>query len=441
MRIAFCTTCKGRAQHIKLTLARNLADNSDYANAVFILLDYGSTDDLVPYLKETHAQDIASGRLVVYSRANDGPFRMAHAKNIAHRLGILHGAEILVSLDADNYTGRGFASYVAAEFERIEDRGFLRGRMVKGFMPRGISGRIIVTAKAFLKAGGYDERYNDWGPDDWDFSARLRRLGYEPFDIPVQFLSGHNHPDRIRFREYPHAKAIAEGYAAENPEVTDRETTVVNWGHFGCAVLWRNFDPAATVVLAPIATRIFGIGMHKTGTTSLHEALTLLGLDSNHWPAPHWARDVYDEVIDKGRSPTLERSYAICDLPLPLVFRELDAAYPGSRFILTMRNEEAWLRSVGNHWGRETNPWRKSWDADCFTHRCHTALYGRKTFDPETFRARYWRHNFEVLEHFKNRPEALLVLNIDKAAKWAPLCQFLGMPVPAAEYPHFNRTR
>src|SRR6185369_18018324 len=149
-------------QHLKMTLPKNLADNADYKDCVFIVLDYGSQDDLLFYLKKHHADDIDSGRLVVYSRVNDGPFRMAHAKNIAHRLGILHGAEILVNLDADNYTGRGFASYVRGEFERIGDRGFLRGRMVKGFMPRGIAGRVVVTAKAFLKLGGYDETYSAW---------------------------------------------------------------------------------------------------------------------------------------------------------------------------------------------------------------------------------------------------------------------------------------
>jgi hypothetical protein len=442
MRIAFCTTCKGRAQHIKQTLPKNLADNADYEDAVFIILDYGSQDDLIPYLKAEHQADTDAGRLVVYSRDNDGPFRMAHAKNIAHRLGILHGAEILVNLDADNYTGRSFARYVAGEFERIEDRGFLRGRMVKGFMPRGISGRIVVTSKAFLKAGGYDERYNDWGPDDWDFSARLRRLGYEPFDIPVQHLSGHNHPDRIRFRDYPHARLQFEQYAkAETTAITEGDSTVVNFGRFGCSTLSRNFDPTDTIELKPVATRVFGIGMHKTGTVSLHEALGRLGLDSAHWVGPWWARAIYEEVmVGSGRSKTLERSYALSDLPLALIFRQLDVAYPGSKFILTMRNETDWLMSVETHWS-EANEWHGTWKRDCFTNRCHSLLYGRASFDRETMRARYWRHNFEVLEYFKDRPEDLLVLNIDSKLKWPPLCHFLGLPVPDVPYPHFNRSR
>lgn len=440
MRIAFVTTCKNRTQHLKMTLPKNLADNADYPDCVFIVLDYGSQDDLRAYMLAHHGADLASGRLVFYSRQHDGPFKMAHAKNIAHRLGILHGAQILVNLDADNYTGRNFAYYVDAEFVRIGDRGFLRGRMVKGFMPRGIAGRIAVTSKAFLKLGGYDEAYAAWGPDDWDFNARLRRVGYEPFDIPVQFLSGHNHSDGIRFRDYPAARANAEKYDC-TVEITESTRTIVNFGRFGCAELVRNLDYTARVVLDPLPTRIFGIGMHKTGTTSLHEALTRLGLDSAHWPAPHWARDLYEEVVaNEGRSATLERSYAVCDLPLPLLYRQLDQAYPGSKFILTMRGDEAWARSVERHW-HQSNQWRSTWDTDCFTHRCHKLLYGRKSFDWVTFVRRYWQHNFEVLEHFKDRPADLLILNIDAKLKWEPLCAFLGLPVPTVNYPHFNRSK
>src|SRR5215469_11906059 len=119
MTIAFCTTCKNRTSHLRQTLPSNLADNADYPDCKFVVLDYNSRDDLLDYLVAHHARDIASGRLVVYSMPPPGgveiPFRMAHAKNMAHRCGILEGATILVNLDADNFTGPGFAGYVAEE--------------------------------------------------------------------------------------------------------------------------------------------------------------------------------------------------------------------------------------------------------------------------------------------------------------------------------------
>src|ERR1700735_68052 len=103
-RIAFCTTCKGRALHIKQTLPQNLADNPD---ALFVLLDYNSDDDLQHYLWTSHRADIESGRRVIYSHLNGQTWLISHAKNMAARCAILEGAEILVTVDADNFTGPG----------------------------------------------------------------------------------------------------------------------------------------------------------------------------------------------------------------------------------------------------------------------------------------------------------------------------------------------
>jgi len=114
--IAFCITCRGRAQHIKKTLPQNLADNK---KAKFILIDYGSPDDLLEYVTSAHADELATGRLVIYSYQADR-FRMAHAKNFAHRCAILEGADILCNLDADNMTGKDFDLYIADLFRQAE---------------------------------------------------------------------------------------------------------------------------------------------------------------------------------------------------------------------------------------------------------------------------------------------------------------------------------
>lgn len=74
MKIAFCTTCKGRTPHLELTLPRNVADNADYADAVFVVVNYNSRDNLAGYL-ESHRALIESGRLVVYGFTEPTPFR------------------------------------------------------------------------------------------------------------------------------------------------------------------------------------------------------------------------------------------------------------------------------------------------------------------------------------------------------------------------------
>lgn len=432
--IVFCTTCKGRAQHLELTLPQNLSDNED---CKFLVLDYNSQDHLLPWLEKNHKFDLDSGRLVLYRMPVPERFRMAHAKNVAHRLGIVEGGETLVNLDADNFTGKGFASYIGAAMD--DDDSFLWARMVPGLLPRGISGRIAVSAKAFVNVGGYDERFDTWGPDDKDFNARLRRLGYTAKEIHPAFLAGLNHNDKVRFREYPDA-ADSPGGEDEFESVTSSKATIANFGQFGIGTVFRNFD-SQPVRLHSIPTRIFGIGMHKTATTSLHHALGILGIDSAHWISAHWAKAIFDEMKSVGRSLTLERSYALSDLPIPLLYRELDAAYPGSKFVLTVRSEESWIESIRNHWSHERNPFRAAWSKDPFTHRVHRELYGTKGFDAEVMLARYRRHNAEVREYFRSRPQDLLVMQMDGGAGWHQLCAFLGRPIPDVPYPRAFTTQ
>lgn len=438
LRIVFCTTCKGRLQHLKETLHKNITDNRDYENAVFVVLDYGSQDGLSYHLRTNFPVEIAAGKLVVYRFENSGPFRMAHAKNMAHRCGILEGADILVNLDSDNFTGAGFADYVNNQTIGYSDA-FLWSRMIKDGperLPRGISGRIAVHRDQFLCVGGYDERFEAWGPDDMDFNARLRRLGNLSLEIDSRFLKAIQHPDKMRFREYPKAAATC----GEDSVLPESDATIANWGQFGMGTVYRNFSHEP-IVLGPVPTRIFGIGMHKTATTSLHTALRILGFKSGHWQNAHWAKAIYQEMSGAGRSRTLEQFYALSDLPIPVLFRELDAAYPGSKFILTVRNEWVWLESVRRHWSHEHNKFRVNWSVDPFTHKIHRVLYGQKGFDAKIFIDRYRQHNREVMEYFRDRPNDLLVIDMNLAAeKWEELCRFLDTEIPKVPYPHHFKT-
>lgn len=425
MKIVFCSTVKNRSAHLALTLPKNLEGNP---KSKFIVLDYGSDESL---------PEIKSDRVSIY-RYEAPSFKMAHAKNMSHRLGMLEGADVLVNLDADNYLGDGFEDFVEGWFEEAALSKFapkpifLWSGLVKGLGRkfRGVSGRIAVTPAAFIKAGGYDEKYDTWAPDDKDFNARLCCLGYRPVQIDREYLEAIPHGHGMRFQEYPHAREAADG---EEQELPPFKSAVVNGGKIGCGFLTGT--DGSNVDLKPIPTRIFGIGMHKTATTSLHTALKILGYESEHWGANGWARKVWDEMRAAGVSPSLERFYAASDLPISLLYRELDKAYPGSKFILTIREEFDWLRSVRNHFSYRFNPYRWEWDRYPFSNRIHQALYGRRDFDATTMLNRYRKHNAEVRAYFKNRPGDLLVLDMDKRGGWTELCGFLQKPLPSVEYP------
>jgi len=446
-RIAFCTTCRGRVQHLRQTLPKNIADNADYENCVFVVLLYASGTEAKQYLRANHSADIASGRLVVYSYEDGGhAFKMALSKNIAMRCGILEGAEILITQDADNFTGASFAHFVAASFR---EPGIVPGifmcpnyQHIKSLPHgalrpvRGYAGRLAVWTSTFVKMGGYDEIYDVWGSEDIDMCFRLQKSGYAMRYIENAYLHGINHSAEVRFKEYPHAQV----YENENQVdiIRARTDTVVNHGRFGLGTVYRNFTPKP-ITLGPIPTRIFGIGMQKSATTSLHEAFKILGFDSLHWGQGE-APLIWQEMNALRRSPTLEKWYALSDMPIPLLYRQLDEDYPGSKFILTVRDEVDWLASVKKLWSYDHNPTRKLWDVYPISNQLHTALYGTKDFDALIFLERYRRHNAEVREYFKDRPQDLLVMNMDRGGEWRALCAFLGKPVPKVAYPRANRS-
>jgi hypothetical protein len=171
--------------------------------------------------------------------------------------------------------------------------------------------------------------------------------------------------------------------------------------------------------------KVFGIGFHKTGTTSLAAALEHLGYRVTGPNGVH-DPDIAENVHDMARK-ILDEYDAVQDNPWPLLFRELDEWYPGSRFILTRRDPDKWISSVTRHFGSDDTPMR-AW------------IYGvgHPEGHEETYLARFRRHYEQVEAYFRHRPQDLLSMDLTAGDGWDELCPFLGVPVPATPFPHRN---
>ena len=91
-------------------------------------------------------------------------------------------------------------------------------------------------------------------------------------------------------------------------------------------------------------TKVFGIGFHKTGTSSLAKALERLG-----YTVCGARRDLVEPAVSNDLDKLFKviDQYDACqDNPWPILFRELDEHYPGSKFILIERDPDKWLRSA-----------------------------------------------------------------------------------------------
>ncbi|MEO5905831.1 MAG: sulfotransferase family protein, partial [Saprospiraceae bacterium] len=151
--------------------------------------------------------------------------------------------------------------------------------------------------------------------------------------------------------------------------------------------------------------KVFGIGLSKTGTSTLGEALNLLGIRTIHYPDD----PVTLAELRSGnfRLSILNHFQAVVDTPVVSYYAQLDQVYPGSKFILTIRDMDSWLTSVQKHWETSatfTNqPLRKQ-----FQEFIRTAVYGCIEFNRDRFQYVYNTHQQNVIQYFKDRPGDLL---------------------------------
>lgn len=177
------------------------------------------------------------------------------------------------------------------------------------------------------------------------------------------------------------------------------------------------------------STKIFCIGMNKTGTISLHESLEHLGYRSLHWGGPEIAIRIM-MCADAGKPllADVEDHDAYSDIwVLSERFDVLDQQYPGSRFILTTRPREDWVESRRKHVLRNQD-------------RAARGDYNGNflEIDPDAWRAEWDHHHERVAAYFAGRND-LLMMNITEGDGWELLCPFLDLPIPDAPFPWRHR--
>lgn len=198
--------------------------------------------------------------------------------------------------------------------------------------------------------------------------------------------------------------------------------------------LFRRFHLQLMRARDPLRPRIFGVGLSKTATTSLCDALDILGFKTIHY-APIVR-------IENGSSSLqwpwwIEDFDAMADLPVAVMFRQLAERFPTSTFILTHRDEDDWLSSAEKHFSRERV------EQACQSERYEQGVlldrfaYGTNIFDEKTFRLAFRQHNSEVRDFFRGSPR-FYELDICGGDGWCELSHITGRSPPDLPFPKSN---
>ncbi|NWK56822.1 hypothetical protein HW115_14460 [Verrucomicrobiaceae bacterium N1E253] len=219
-------------------------------------------------------------------------------------------------------------------------------------------------------------------------------------------------------------------------------------------------------------TKVFCIGYNKTGTTTVEKVLKKMGYVM---PKQTMQERLISEDVFRGDYRSLRKlckKYdAFQDMPFSQgsAYIAADALFPGSQFILTVRDADAWfdslvrfhLKGIMKRAGVEKiedfneNSFK---DKEVYLHKNYSYQVVRRhavtvenhavhydwslVYNKEHRVSLYEERNRQILEYFQNRPEQLLVFDVEKESNNSRMVEFLGLPSSFIEdLPHLNQSR
>ena len=200
--------------------------------------------------------------------------------------------------------------------------------------------------------------------------------------------------------------------------------------------------------------KAIGAGFGRTGTSSMKEALEQLGLG----PCCHASEVLFDpekvrkwcDILD-GRSADWEGVFegyqSSVDWPSSAFYKEQMQAFPEAKVILTVRDPEAWYRSVAQTIYPISDLMAPRWL--CFfssrARRMRRLVFEviwdgqlRGQFENKDATIAIFEEHIETVKRTVPA-ERLLVFDVREG--WAPLCDFLGISeIPEEPFPHINES-
>lgn len=176
--------------------------------------------------------------------------------------------------------------------------------------------------------------------------------------------------------------------------------------------------------------KVIGVGFHKTGTTTLGQALQLLGY--NHISYSREAFLLYHASEISAVLTLMDYFDSFDDWPWPLLYQEIYERFPESKFILTKRsNEERWFASLAKHVSRGPN--------EPFKFRTYIYGYDHPEENKQAHIEKYVQHNQAVRAFFADKKASFLEVCWEKGDGWDEICSFLDLPLPNLPFPHSNQ--
>lgn len=167
-------------------------------------------------------------------------------------------------------------------------------------------------------------------------------------------------------------------------------------------------------------SKIWCLGLSRTGTSTFTEILNQVGYNHIHYPTHE---QMYSMSNDGGGDINVIPSY-----------KDLDAKFPNSKFVYTIRDKKSWMKSIEPYLER-----KRQWKQSPAQVRIREQVYGDAFFKYKLYSEAYDYWLEEFTNYFKNRPNDFLILDIIGGDRPKKLFEFLGRHYYPEYFPHMNK--
>tara|TARA_Y100000996_G_C22398999_1_gene592340 strand:+ start:63 stop:776 length:714 start_codon:yes stop_codon:yes gene_type:complete len=215
-------------------------------------------------------------------------------------------------------------------------------------------------------------------------------------------------------------------------------------------------------------SKIFCIGLNKTGTTTLAATLEIYGYSIPN--QMNQEMEISKQTYFGNYQPLKEfvnKYDAFQDLPFSIdnYYIVADSLFPNSKFILTERDPEEWYKSLIKYDTKKYNidniknikeedlenkffylfeDYRKLTMQKYISKVENNKIvyHWNLIYDKETYINYYIQRNDQIKKYFSNRANDLLILDLSKEKNTEKLCNFLNIPIKFKfDFPHLNATK
>lgn len=202
--------------------------------------------------------------------------------------------------------------------------------------------------------------------------------------------------------------------------------------------------------------KIFCVGLNKTGTTSLKKEMELRKYTVGNQRQAEllfddWVKRDFKRIIRYCRTAEF---FQDAPFSYPYTFTAMDQAFPGSKFILTLRdNADKWYDSLirfhGKLWGNGHVPpttedlKNAAYIYKGFPYHSRFRVHNVPEDDPynKNVLIEYYKtHNKNVIDYFRHRPEDLITINLKNPDDYSRFCDFIGCKHKRSGFPWENKT-